>query len=757
MAKRSQTYIKMPWAGGINDSVDPGVLPDSDLVTADNILFSSAGARIKRPGLDYLDDIELPAISSAAGTATDATLVVATGVFTKVAHGLSVGNQITFSSAGTATGLATDKTLYYINTVPSADTFTIASTLGGATLIFGGTNATTTYGYVVITFASAINNGTNDKLVVDEAITVTSSTTAYSMTAANIVSIPSSTTIKYAAPVTTGTATITAIVRSSAIIKQHDFWYFDSSNNTRNRYILAITTQAKIFKFDINGRRTELTRTTQAVTLNNGTPGNVSGYTHGLNTGQIISFSSITTSTGLSINTPYYVDYKSAADFYLAATPGGARLSFTGGTATLAASWGLTLPINQACLTSFNEKCIISSDGIKNAPVIFDPLVSLTAYTHLKVAAPNFSKSMSYEGRLVTDDKNNPDRVHYSSPGNHTEWQGYGNSGVVDIGLGDGDPEGIVSIAPPFKGALFVSKSKTLYRFSQPGIETSPIEKVSNGISAISHGAAVNIDMDDCLFISDRGFHSMGTTNAYGDFTGSFLSEKIQNAFNSFTDSRKKYTQGIYLSKYSSVFFTVSQNAGSTQDMVWAYNVKFKEWYRWPNVNLASVSKYTDSSGTDNLMFGDYESRLVKVNPLVYTDYGTDTIPYLVKTGKIYVDGNPNSIKAFKRLGLLFKPQGTFSFTVTVKIDNQPSQSLVFTKSTSGDLLGSTFILGTSTLAYSSDMNPFMRPIDGYGRGIQITIDNNALDQQVSVYGIMIEYVPAGSAQETFVSGTTTE
>lgn len=63
------------------------------------------------------------------------------GVFTKVAHGLAVDQPISLETTGSLyTGLAAD-TQYYIKTVPTADTFTIAATVGGAAINTSGSQS----------------------------------------------------------------------------------------------------------------------------------------------------------------------------------------------------------------------------------------------------------------------------------------------------------------------------------------------------------------------------------------------------------------------------------------------------------------------------------------------------------------------------------------------------------------------------------------------------------------------------------------
>lgn len=62
------------------------------------------------------------------------TGVASTGVFTKSAHGLVVGDPVWFNAVTGATAGLTATTIYYVNTVPTTGTFTVSATPGGSTL-----------------------------------------------------------------------------------------------------------------------------------------------------------------------------------------------------------------------------------------------------------------------------------------------------------------------------------------------------------------------------------------------------------------------------------------------------------------------------------------------------------------------------------------------------------------------------------------------------------------------------------------------
>lgn len=73
--------------------------------------------------------------------------IASPGVLTKVAHGLSLDQRVSLETTGALpTGLAAD-TIYFVKTIPTADTFTLSATQGGAAInTSGGQSGTHTFG-----------------------------------------------------------------------------------------------------------------------------------------------------------------------------------------------------------------------------------------------------------------------------------------------------------------------------------------------------------------------------------------------------------------------------------------------------------------------------------------------------------------------------------------------------------------------------------------------------------------------------------
>lgn len=609
MPQRTLTYTQIPWTGGLNDSVDPGLLPANDLQVCDNVVFATSGARIKREAFDYLDT-DIPAVTHRASSGTTRTL----------------------------------------------------------------------------TFASTITGGGTDQLfVVGETLYITTSTTSgneytyYTTTTATVASIPSATTLTYTgsgslSESTTATTTMT-VKRGAPYIGVYDYWRSDS-NDVKQQLIIAVSSQGKIFKYNTSGNRVEIEKD----------------------------------GTATSLSSPTMVNFE-----------------------------------------VMNETLIMAFDGTANTPKSYNPDVD-AQWLDL-TGAPNFSVCRMHQSRLFTNDKTNRDRLHYSSPGSLTEWSGTGDSGAIDIFPGDGDQEGLVAIHPPFRGQLFIGKFGRLYRLLGDNPENYFPDLVTGGLGSLSQKAVVSVDLDDQVFISGRGVHSLAATDQFGDFDAQFLSKPIQNTYKTFVAGRLKFSQSAYIPAINSILTSVTEDGSTTQSALWGFNVEEKKWYRWPGIDAQAVSKYRVDV-TDKLLVGNSYSRILVPQANIYSDYGTTPYTYKITTGTIYPDQNPTSWKGFKKFALYYRPRGTFTFTVTIKIDNQPEQTLTFSQAAGGDLLGSSFILGTSTLGSSNVLAPYERSIDGFGRGCTIEIESSGSDEQVEIYGFSIEYEPAGKSQETIESAS---
>lgn len=620
MSRRTQLYQLLPWTGGVNSSVDSGVLPENDLVQADNVIFSTNGSRLKREGINYFDT-DIPAVIKRSSSGTTRTLVFASSISLSGPTDsiIVVGENLNVSGAG--------------NSNYNSDSCVVASIATTTT-----TNDTITYTFVGATSVT-------ESIVTD---------------------------------------TTAVVERNYDILAVMDAWYYDSGTNTKKQILFSGTSQGKFFIYDVNGRRTQI------------------------------------------------------------AKAGSGATSIVG-------------PLTGIDLLLFNNKVIIAMSGVGNTPKVYDP-TSAATWADLPGSPPDANFMREHLGRIWTDDKMALDRLQYSATFDETSWQGVADSGILDISIGDNDPVGISAILPPFKGVLVVNKGLESRQVTGNAPENFQIVPASEGIGSASHKACVAVDNDDVYFMSRAGFHSLVATVEYGDFKTKFISRNIQNTFNSWTPSKLKFVQGAYVSPINSVAYSVAESGHLKPNSIWLYNptIMHKDgrqgvWYRWPDLNAQSLCTRLDNDEL-KLVFGDSIGRVSIAQNGTYTDYGDTGIPYRIKSGALYVDGNPNTIKAFKRASLLFKPRGNFNFTAYFKVDNFPVQPMVFSQSTAGAKLGVDFNLGFSQLGSNNNLAPFSQDVVGYGRGCTIEIFQSGLDAQVEIYGLVVEYEVADISNEVLLA-----
>lgn len=405
---------------------------------------------------------------------------------------------------------------------------------------------------------------------------------------------------------------------------------------------------------------------------------------------------------------------------------------------------------------------VLSGGGTNTITYTASPTLteSVTADTALTVGgfAPLALFLRNYQNRLFTNDKQNLDRLHYCGSLNPPfQWGGVGDSGSFDIGIGDGDPAGISGIAPPFKGDLFVGKRTKLYRLpSSADLELASIITQSNGIGFLSHQGITAIDQDDIFFVSDRGIHSLNSTNAYGDFTAGYISADIQRTFvEKWSPSRRKFIKAVYFPELNSAAFAVTESS-TYNNALWLYNVPKKQWTRWPGVEAEALISVQDTDRR-RAYFGTLSGRLART--LTGSNQDTDetgittTIKSKATSGIIYLEGRPDIIRGFKKLSIIFRGSGSYTITAKIKIDNFSEQAVAFVSNQQEVPLGQ-FILGQDILGGSFVTAPYSLPIDGYGRGFRISVEQSDLNTGLAILGFMVEFEAAGDSQETRTSET---
>ena len=411
----------------------------------------------------------------------------------------------------------------------------------------------------------------------------------------------------------------------------------------------------------------------------------------------------------------------------------------------------VTTPLTTVDMRMYNNKLIIAMSGVGNTPKYFDPN-STNEWKDLP-NAPDGQYLQEHLGRLWMDNKLDIDRLYFSETFDETVWSGVGDSGAIYIGSGDGDTRAISAIFPPFRGRLIVGKGNKVYQITGEAPEEFFISELAGGQGVAGHKSVVPVELDDLYYFSGKGIHSINTTQQFGDFTSRFLSARIQRTFNDWPPGNLKFSQGIYLPAINSVMWTVTEDGASAGTSLWLFNPTIPNedgsqgvWFRWPDLYPQSIC-VRRQSGYDRPLCGVTGGRLIIGLNGLYSDMSVSST-FRVKTGAIYVDNNPQTVKMFKKLTMLFKPRGSYNFTVYFKVDNMPPQALSFSQRVQGATLGTTLTLGTSTIGNEAVLAPYTADIYGHGRGCSIEVFQTGLESQVEIYGFIIEYESADVSDE---------
>ena len=293
-----------------------------------------------------------------------------------------------------------------------------------------------------------------------------------------------------------------------------------------------------------------------------------------------------------------------------------------------------------------------------------------------------------------------------------------------------------------------MAKGNKLYRINGfAPLQT--VELISEGIGSAAPSGAVAVDQDDVVFISRRGFHSFAATDQYGDFAGAYLSAAIQDQFNDLDLGSLSTYKGEYLPNLNSILFAVKQSGQTTNNVCYLYNIQGKQWYKWTQndaeFQVDSVS-FFELNNKRQIVMGLLNGRILISDPDFDKDFVNENIQYRVDTGIIYPDNDPTKIKGFKEVGVLYKTfRDSVDFDVEVIVDDYTPQRVDITQSPEGDLLGSTFFLGSSELGFQEILLPFNQSIDGYGFGIRISITSQ---NPLEIYGYSINFEPAGDQRQ---------
>lgn len=391
-------------------------------------------------------------------------------------------------------------------------------------------------------------------------------------------------------------------------------------------------------------------------------------------------------------------------------------------------------------------------------------LVSMTSSTTAALPFTNAWILCSFlERGFFAGDPANPERIYVSKTGdyrNHTATLSPGFGTTLDIGIGDGDPDGITAMFPG-TGAdriLYVAKRRSLYRIDCSDTDQTKwkISLISREIGCVSQNTVATVDLDDVIFASDRGIHTLSqvvTTTAIID--GQFLSFPIQyDWLNAIDATSRPGMCGTYVPSINSYLLSCKRTGQSTYETVYGYNVELKEWFRWTSVPCNFLKRrFNKTTGLDELYASATAGHVNKLLQTALNDFGS-AITTTIRSTFIAPQDIPFQENQFTGLACLFRSHENSTFTVSYSVDGLTSQTTTFNQKAAGGntlgttLLGTTFILGNIQAIKPVWSNLAIEE----GNTIQLTFVQNGLNQDFELFGIFIEFTADEEAQNAYRS-----
>lgn len=398
------------------------------------------------------------------------------------------------------------------------------------------------------------------------------------------------------------------------------------------------------------------------------------------------------------------------------------------------------------CFTGKNAVQVLAADGATTA-AIATPSADWSGSSQ-----PLFG--FVHEGRMwAGGNLNRPHQIYYSMPTNHENMTGAG-SGSLSIFPGEGERL-IGGIS--YKGVAILWKHPRgiyLVDTTDPVVTNWRVERITQGVGAVSPLAIVQVD-DDVLFLdATMNFQLLSGVQEFGDMASRNVSQPRhmgQHVRDHYNLGRQTAVCAMYYPAKREAHYAMS-GSGAT-----ANNRRLVVDFNMPEIRFRESDRDTcesmwlreDSEGIQRPMHGD------NAGFVWHMDQETRSKDGVGYTGEFqsahldlgYLDpklATLNKIGDF--LECVVEPTGDWDLSVDIIWDGVVKQTLSFNMGTSGTALGS-FTLGTDILGGEALVNRRKR-IVGSGRRFSLKGRNSGAGQDFSVARFYLEF-RAGEESES--------
>jgi hypothetical protein len=347
-----------------------------------------------------------------------------------------------------------------------------------------------------------------------------------------------------------------------------------------------------------------------------------------------------------------------------------------------------------------------------------------------------------YRGRMVAAGVPGfPYRIYFSKVFDAEDWTTGGilPDDPTSLDLDPyGDPQGITGFTV-FQDRLYVFLRRSTYEITGDTPETFRVRPISRQVGCINHATIVPVG-NDVFYASERGVLSLSSTDKAIESEYAYVSRNIRTIYNEMIDRNREEQWYAGFDERENLYVLSCPSLGRvTNDVCLVYNTEKNAWTTWEGLNARTFATVLINN-VPRLITGREDGIIGVTGEKKRLDFGE---PYKAKltTGILYPGQQADIEHIFKAVTIVAAPSKRSSLTLEWSIDSQFIDSRIVNFVNSGDLLGSTFILGESRLS-AGTYEPRTAKVRGKGYGIQLTVIMQD-DEDIEIFGFIVESVPA--------------
>lgn len=364
------------------------------------------------------------------------------------------------------------------------------------------------------------------------------------------------------------------------------------------------------------------------------------------------------------------------------------------------------------------DKLIVTTDK-NDAPMTWDGSSTFSALTVTPPEGKYCEEFFNY--CFIANTSANPERVYWSGLFDPESWT------LTDFKrLSDGCT-GMARRGDHL--FLFTRNSITLCQYTGDSVNPFQFDVLDSGIGCVSNRTIKNIEGVLFWLAGDGHIYRMA------GFKPERLTEAIPQTLASLNIDGFDIACAEDHKELRQYWCAVTKSGSTVNDFVIAYDYFNNEIFLYQGMNILCLANFTDSQGAINTYFGDNSGRIMLTNSGA-ADYpeGVKTAIAWWKFTKHFDMGNPATTKRIRRLKVTANNAGNYTSQCAVLGDFGATggTSVTVTHNGGGDLLGSTWVLGTSRLGRVSGITS-RQDLGFNAKYIQLKFSGNAFDQPVEI------------------------